>query len=321
MKKRLIAVIVVMALLLVSLGVFLAVRQVRTTRAPSLESLRPRVIALIDASHEINEIFWGEGLPTYPRIYQSHHARIPFYLLKTEAGYTHSPTPTDDRLYRYTFTDEAVGEIVAYQYCLKLEDGVYVDVETGEPLTVADKTKYRYAKKTAEPSENTIFSLDGSYYLPLPEYKEQEAELYYTEADYEHYDYVRRDQQYLYTDDIKNAAERVYAKDYLSSVYESMFTGISVSGAEISTLYARYINYTDTEGQVYLMKSNTQKGVSVARVYLYDTMRMSASRKSNATDVFVDIDTFVPGKESEKTTITVALTQQDGTWFLNSPTY
>ena len=69
------------------------------------------------------------------------------------------------------------------------------------------------------------------------------------------------------------------------------------------------------------MKSNTYKAASVARTYLFETMRMSEKRKSNAKDVFVDIDTYVPGKENEIVTITVALTLQDGLWYLNSPTY
>ena len=35
---------------------------------PQLEDVRERIVYLIDASHEINEIFFGKGLPTYPRI-------------------------------------------------------------------------------------------------------------------------------------------------------------------------------------------------------------------------------------------------------------
>ncbi|MBQ3056376.1 MAG: hypothetical protein IJC95_02675, partial [Clostridia bacterium] len=135
MKKRLIAVIVAIALILVSLGVFLVVRHIKNNRPPELESLRPRVIALIDASHEINEIFWGEGLPTHPRVYREYYTRVPFYLQEDGDHYTFSDAQTDYKLYYYTFTDAEVGDILAYQYCLKVADGEYVDVEKGGALT------------------------------------------------------------------------------------------------------------------------------------------------------------------------------------------
>ena len=321
MKKRLIAVIVAIALILAALGVFLVVRHVRNNRPPTLESLRPRVIALIDASHEINEIFWGEGLETYPRVYREYHTRVPFYLQKVGDDYIFSEAETENKLYYYTFTDEALGKILAYQYCLKVSDGVYVDVERGGALTIADKIKYRYALVSDAPDPNAVYEAGGKYYIPLPDYTEKEAEFYYTTADLTNYDYVRDDAGYLTVDAIKTKAEGVYAKEFLSSVYESIFTGIKVSENQNGTLYARYMDHTDSEGKRCLMKSNTWQAREVARVYLYDTMRMSEKRKSNATDVFLEIDSYVPGKESDVQTVTVSFTLQNGSWYLNSATY
>lgn len=321
MKKRLIAVIVAIALILVSLGVFLVVRHIKNNRPPELESLRPRVIALIDASHEINEIFWGEGLSTHPRVYQEYYTRVPFYLQKEGERYIFSETQTDYKLYYYTFTDAEVGDILAYQYCLKVSDGVYIDVEKGDALTISDKIKYRYARVSSEWEEGVIFEAGGKYYIPLPSYVEKEADFYYNSSDPEYYDYVRDDAGYLTTAAIKSKAEGVYANDFLSSVYESIFTGIKVSENQNGTLYARYIDHTDSEGNGYLMKSNIWTAVNVSRGYLYDTMRMSEKRKSNATDVYIDIDSYVPGKEGETQTITLAFTLQDGAWYLNSATY
>ena len=321
MKKRLIAVIVALALVLSALVTFLVVHYVRSNRPPTLESLRPRIVVLIDASHEINEIFWGQGLETYPRVYKQFYARVPFYLEKVGDGYEMTETEGEIKLYYYTFTDPEVGDILAYQYCLKVGDGAYVDVEKGRALTIADKTKYRYAKITTADGEGVIAQKDGKYYVALPEYEEKEAEFYYTTSDHENYDYVRDNVGYLTVSSIKEKAETVYAKDLLESVYESMFTGITVSENVAGTLNARYIDYTDDEGAGYLMKSNTWKAASVERVYLYDTMRMSEKRKSNASDVYVEIDSYVPGHEDVIQTITVSLTLQDGTWYLNSATY
>ncbi len=322
LKKRLIAAILAMVLILGGLGTFLIVRHVRNNRPPALDTIRARVETLINASHEVNEIFWGEGLPTYPRVYATYYPRNPFYLEKTGDSFAFSESETEIEMYYYTFTDEAVGEIVAYQFCRKVADGEYVDVEKGGALTVAMVGRYRYAKKTAAPvaGETPIFERNGAYYYALPEYSEPEPELTYTTADPEYYDYVRFDCKYGTTEEIKLAAEKVYAKNFLDSVYESLFTGIAIGGTG-GMLYARYMDYTDSEGRGFLMKSNTEKGVSVARTYLFDTMRMSEKRKSNAKDVFVDIDTYVPGKESEVVTITVGLTLQGGLWYLNSPTY
>ena len=325
MKKRLIAVILALVLCLGGLGTFLIVRHVRNNRPPSLDSLRPRVEGLINASHEINEIFWGAGLPTYPRYYKEYVTRLPFYLVKTDMGYAFSAEPTSIKLFYYVIQDKELGEIIAYQYCFSeardgdVEDIIYTDVQKAELTTSKDWGMVRYAQKTATPLQDTpIFEKDGAYYYQA-DY--QEPEFTYTAADPENYDYVRFDCKYMTITTIKTAAEGVYAKTFLSSVYASLFTGIGV-GESGSVLNARYMEYTDSEGEKFLMKLNTDAGASVARTYLFETMRMSEKRKSNAKDVFVDIDTYVPGKESEILTVTVALTLQgDGLWYLNSPTY
>ena len=324
MKKRLIAVILAIVLVLGGLATFLIVRHARNNRPPSLDAIRARVELLVNASHEINEIFWGEGLPTYPRVYWEYHTRVPFYLVKTEGGYAVSEAETDIRLFYYVIQDAAQEEIIAYQYCFSgarngnSEDIIYIDVQNGNETTSKERDKVRYAKKTTSHESGTLLYEKGGVYYYQTDY--QEPEHYYTASDPEGYDYVRFDSKYRTITGIKQIAEDVYAKEYLSSVYESLFTGIAIGG-EGGMLYARYMEYTDDEGQGHLMKSSTYKAASVARTYLFETMRMSERRKSNAKDVFVDIDTYVPGKENEIVTITVALTLQDGLWYLNSPTY
>lgn len=321
MKKRLLAVLITAAVLVASLTVFLVVKHVRDNRPPELSAVRERVIALVNASHAVNEIFWGEGLPTYPRIYREYHERVPFYLSENAGQYTYSETSTSNKLYYYVLRDETYGDVVAYQYCLKVGNGLYVDVQSGASLTIADKIKYRYARKTTDTAGEALFSLGEYRYIALPDYEETEAEFYYTSSDQQYYDYVRDDAGYLTTSEIKAMAESVYAMDFLSSVYESIFTGITVSGDSAGTLYARYIDYLDSEGRGWLMKSNLWKSADVARVYLFDTMRMSESRKSKRTDVYIDIDTYVPGDEANLKTVTVAITLQNGSWFLNAATY
>ena len=324
-KKRLIAVIVAISVLLVSLTVFLVVRHVRNNRPPELATIRDRVIALIGASEEINEIFWGEGLPTYPRYYEQYHTRVAFYLVKNANGYTVSSEKTPIKLFYHVLQDPEQGEIIAYQYCFSeakdgnLEDIVYIDVQKGEETTSKERNLLRYARKsTTREEEEPLYEKDGVYYYQTTY---QEPEHTYTYSDPEDYDFVRFDCKYGSTTQIKMGAELVYAKSFLNSVYESMFTGIQVSENTGGILYARYIDHTDTEGNTYLMKSNQWKAVPVSRVYLFDTIRMSETRKSKSTDVYLDIDTYVPENPQNIQTVTVSLTLENGNWFLNSATY
>ena len=291
MKKRLIAAIIVVAVVLGSLGAVLTVRAVQKNKPPDLAALRPRSEALIEASHEVNVILFGEGLPTDPRVYQTWYPRLPFFVAEEGGVFTVSETETDDRLYYYEFTDPDVGDIVAYQYCVTRRDAsdavYYVDIETGDRLAALDRGRFRYAKKTQTPGE-ADYHKDGSenYYYKLPDYVEEEAEFYYSADDEPDYDYVRDDCPYLTTDSIKEKAETVYASTYLAAVYEWLFTGITVSERESGILRARYIDYENTEsGGSHLMKSNTQAALSVDRVFLYDTMRMVKPSNSKYVNV------------------------------------
>ena len=330
MKKRLIAVIVALALVLVSLTVFLVVRHVRNNRPPTLESLRERVIALIDNSNEINEIFWGEGLPTYPRVYSD------TFVYKVEYSYK-DPQTKEDKIKELTLTGleietEEHGTVIAYPYYRQFKDPASIkdsdicwDFENQTAILDKDGLSYyRYAVRTNKAmEEKTPIYEDrekGYYYYRLEGFDIDDI-FFYTEKDDENYDYVTDDCGYYTVDSIKEKAEVVYAQSFLSSIYESMFTGIKVSENDSGTLYARYADHINEEGEKSLMKSNTWQAVDVSRVYLYDTMRMSEKRKSNATDVFLEIDSYVPGKEGEIQTITVSLTLQRGLWYLNSATY
>lgn len=325
MKKRLIAAIIVVALVMASLGAVLTVRAVKNRKPPSLEALRPRVEALIEASREVNDILFGEGLPTYPRVYRAFYPRLPFYVAEAGGVFTVSEAETEDRLYYYEFNDPDVGDIVAYQYCVTRRDGddavYYVDIETGERLAALDRGRYRYAEKTQTPGA-ADYHKDGSenYYYKLPDYHEEEAEFYYTADMDPYYDYVRDDCPYLTTQSIKDKAETVYASTYLNAVYEGLFTGFTVSESEAGTQGARYIDYDDPEqGGSHLMKSNTYAPLPTDRVFLYDTMKMV--KPSNSKYVNITIETYRAGDPENRVTVRVSLCYERGNWYLDSPTY
>lgn len=315
MKKRLIALIVTLAAVLLAAGAIITTVLVRRRRPPDLETLRPRVIELVEAAEPLNGILWGEGLPTYPRVYEETHERTPF---------TYEYHGTEKTRYYYTFEDETEGRVLAYQYCLAIrgEDNTYtyVDIEHGEaPLTVSDVGVFRYAAIPAE-AEIAALPWETAGFAALPDYAEPHAEFYYTATDEPYYDYVRFDSGYLSVQDIKEQMEGVFASGYCASVEESLFTGITVSERDSGTLYARYLDIENDEGGTYLMKSNTQKGFYTARrVYLFDTMRMV--KPSNARYVNVEIDTYVEGAPDEIVTVRLSLSLENGAWLLDSPTY
>ena len=277
MKKRLIALIVAVALILASLGTFLIVRTVRARRAPTLESLLPRLEALLNGSLAVNRLFWGEGLPTYPRVYRPVYPSGNYYVVKDGDVYRLTEdsegTGVHERRY-YIIDDEEVGTVVAYQYYVTEHEGgntVYVDFVNNEELSVSPVGKYRYALKTTthRQNEEPLFEKGGTYYYALPDYKEQVADHYYDSSDDEYYDYVRYECTYLSVDDIKNQAEQVYARVYLTSVYSSLFDGVIVEGSG-GFLHPRYMEYTDDEGTLRLKQSNLIKPINVERVFLLE---------------------------------------------------
>ena len=126
------------------------------------------------------------------------------------------------------------------------------------------------------------------------------------------YDYVTEDCPYQTTDQIKAAAEAVYAADYLASLYETTFIGVADEHAGM--LYARYLD-TD-EG---LKKSNIHEAmITRQRVYDYDSMVIV--EPSNSQYVNLEFTTHLEG-ETETTTVRLTLVLQDGEWRLDSPTY
>lgn len=313
MKKRLIAVICVVAVVLGALATILIVNATRDRRAPELDTVRARFELLIEASGKVNEILFGAGLPTYPRITEE---RVPFKVDFKDEEYT---------AYYYTFRDDSIGEIIGYQYYVSVveeqSDGkkryVYYDIQT-QGVLESGFARYRYAHKTKEQAAGFLYHDEetGYYYYDLPEYKE--PDFFYTSKDDADYDYCTKDCGFAATDDIKALASQVYSAEYLAPIYEALFMGVSYS-EDNSILTARYRDYVH-DGTVSLQKSNTYQGRELAdRRYLYDSMRMLD--KSTSDFVVIEIESYIAGQEDKKQTIQLAFTLQNGDWFLDSPTY
>jgi hypothetical protein len=314
MKKKITIAIIVLSALLVALAVFLIVRAVSGGKPPALEDVKDRYVSLIEASPAVNEILFGKGLPTYPRI--------------SDEMKTHEVDFGEEKhIISYRCYEDSKGRsVVQYQryVVIKEEEGnVYYDIVTGDMLS-PDDDPYAYVEKTTEQKEGYAYynGSTGYYYYTITDY--ETPSFYYTENDEAHYDYCTFDCGYISTSDIKEAAEQVYSASYLAKVYESLFTGIAYAEYENAIQYASYRDHV-AEGQSYLQKLNPEAvGQSpwptlAKRYYDYETMQIV--KGSTAKRVIVEIESYVEGKESERTTVKLAFLLEEGNWYLDSPSY
>lgn len=268
------------------------------SQPPELDSVKNEFVALIEKSVEVNNIFFGEGLPTYVRIEGDGNL---IYLAEHDAYYAF-------------ITD---GERVILKY--KIGDDAW-----------------KYAVKTAEAMNTEAIHTDseGNFYYPI-EFDESQYNYYYDSESPTNYDYVRADCPYQNLESIMALAESVYTQSYLKGenyseedmgyggVYAAMFDGFTV-GTEIS--YARY-RIDDSIDGFYLLKSNEFKPYfEEHKTYNYDTMKIIKPSRADlvnveitATGRYIDYENFsvVNGEH----TLTLTFVKEGGEWRLDTPTY
>ena len=208
MKKRIITIILAVILLLSATASFSI-----CSKPPEYAEIEDRFIELVEASYEINKVLFGNGLPTYERVYDPRLS----VKLHDDGG---------TRYYYYEIHDEELGDIIAYR-------SSYI-------------APFIYAKKYDAPIDGKTPVYEdtqaNTYYYPI-EYAEKQYDFYYTSSDPTDYDYVNEESEYQTVESIKEAAEKVYSKEYLeSSVYEALFTG-AVTSEGTDGLLARYMEY------------------------------------------------------------------------------
>ena len=233
---------------------------------PDVEELRPRIIELIEASYEINDIFFGDGIDRVD--YEAEYQKI---------------------------IDSYAEGLAAAQKALAEAEQKKASAVTEEELAAADKA---IEEAQREVKKNTYMFT-----------KEEFLAQYDTDTTYTP---VRSD-KYLTVSDIKAAAEQVYSKSYLMSIYETMFVGYIESGMK-DMIYARY--YEGPDGLMILKDADVW--VTAKRIYDYDTMKIV--RPSNGKRVTVEMDSHLEG-QSETLTVRLSFVLQDGVWYLNSPSY
>ena len=271
---------------------------VSCSKAPELESVKDEFIALIEASVEVNNIFFGAGLPTYMRAEGDGNL---IYL--------------DEHKAYYTFITDGERSILKY----KIGDDAW-----------------KYAEKTAEAGkgESIYTDSEGNFYYPI-EFDESQYEYVYGEGADENYDYVRMDCEYQSLEAIQKLAESVYTQGYLKGdnykegdmayggVYAAMFDGFTM-GTEI--VYARY-RIDDSIDGFYLLKSNKfEPYFTEHTTYDYSTMKIVRPSKAEHVNVeivangrYLDYENFEV--KTGEHTVTLTFVFEGGEWRLDTPTY
>lgn len=258
-------------------------------KGPEIAEIEDRLVWLLDESAKVNDFVFGEGLSTYERIYD------PLDTLKY-----YEDIEKDVRYYYYTFTDGDM-KILAYR-------------------TRSYGTDFSYLEITKDASSDAYVYYDeasGDYYLPLPEYEEKRADFYYNSSVPEGYDVVVIESA-MTIDSMKEYVESVYSRDYSEALYETLFVG-AVAG-ESGFLGARYMEFTDDNGTVWLAESNSYEPLIKER-RIYDLSTAQILRGSNSEYVRIAIESYLESTPEARLTVEIGLINQDGEWFLDSPTY
>ncbi len=138
----------------------------------------------------------------------------------------------------------------------------------------------------------------------------QELGIYYDD-DMPSYNKIMENTRYISVEQMKLAAEKVYSKEYLESIYETAFEGY-LTGA--SSAYIRF--YEDMNG---LYQSRYATDFKLAdRIYDYSTIEIVKPSSDEYINITVETYTL---DDPVRRTIRLSFIFENGNWYLDSPTY
>lgn len=270
------------------------------SKPPEYAEIEARFRELVEASGEINMIFFGTGLETFERITDPKSTTDVY----VEKYVDENGVEQTVRHYYYKVPDKTYSRVYAYRKSY-LDDYIYLSV-----LSAPDTSKTPFYANEEE----------SVYAYVLEGYAEPEYEFFYTSDDPIDYDYVRPNEKYGNVSDIKEAAALVYSADYLNAIYETMFVGSMSDTDYVEGMTARYIEYADDEGNISLMKSNRYDPF-ITEIRQYDFSTAKIVKPANAEYVNIEIDSYLPSKPAERLTVRLSMILENGQWMLDSATY
>lgn len=126
------------------------------------------------------------------------------------------------------------------------------------------------------------------------------------------YEYFMENSKFLTVDMMKTAAEKVYSDEYIASVYETAFDGVSLDGG------VAYVRYYEDADWIY---QSTYVTPLIENERMYDYSSMEIVKPSNASYVNVQIDSYTLNDPENVSTITLSFIYENGNWYLDTPTY
>lgn len=266
---------------------------------PSLDEVKDEFTALIEASAEINDIFFGPGLPVYDR--------------ETSSGDGNALYDEATKTYYWLLDDDKLGTVIKV---FDNETKTYFYLTDGKPADPAVELLDAGTEYTAADGSKHVF-----YRI---RYDEGERYYVYDENSPVYYDYIRLDCAYQTVNSIKKAAGKVYSAKYLESVYGVIFDGFMTDD---TVVYARYMEDSTIEDGTYFLKSNRFEPYFETQT-TYDCSTMKIVKPSTATRVTVEIEgtgRYIDREKLEvvtgKVTKTLVFVYEDEEWRLDTPTY
>lgn len=274
---------------------------------PEYEEIRSRVEELIEASFDVNDVVWGEGLATYPRV------------TKPIWSYYKSDDEQQNEYYYY-YVDGIKEKMLAFRKKDTKEVNfqyAYVASEPTDSTTLASLYPVFDGVSASEELYTEIYSDSAkNIYMYLVPYAEKAYEFYYISSDPTDYNYIV-DSKYASVDAIKDYVRTVYASEYADSLDSILFDGV-MEGEMVQK--ARYTAINSSRGTLFASLNTFEPLFTERRVYLYDTARIDRSN-SNDTSVVVEIDSYLPSSPDKIVLAKICFVLQGDNWYLASPTY
>ena len=330
------------------------------SQPPKYSEVEARFRELVEASYGVNDILFGKGLPVYEKVYEKEFSvwqdkendKVYYYYELADEALGEMLGYRINEITFYILTDEAAdGEYVGMRgdkRCYRIEyDDSHIDSkdkkvqsekdeESGTTYyfyTFEDETygtvyeyrqqKMKYLQKltSKKADEKPVYESGGVYYYPV-DYTEPTYDFYYTEDDPEGYSFVKLDSEFYNIEQIKEYAETVYSADYLSGIYEMLFTGVVITeDYDSGKMAARYCLYDDEDGQTWLLSLDGYE-LSIDKKRIYDFSTAKVVKPGNKSFVNIEVVSYPEGEpENRETSIVSMVKQSDGKWYLDSPTY
>ena len=175
--------------------------------------------------------------------------------------------------------------------------------------------------------DRVVFLVEESYELNalfygcgLPVWEEDSEyvefmHLYYGLNSAQSYEMITQNAKFYSVDEIKQAAEKIYSKDYLNDVlYKTAFDGYAIEDGAGGAVVG-VSRYYENEGYFWQAK-NHKVFYTAMRIYDYSTMQVHALGRGDAC--VVTMDSWLEDTPEKVENVEIPLVLQDGKWLLDN---